>query len=147
MGVEPGVSDNTVRSISCVDPECHVKMMSTKARHEQLRNKSVVSDIMGRRTAARVVPTADLTSSTCSSNSAIVFTPVVPVEHVAENQESGAASSSRCREDGQEYVLHLREPHAVQYEKRDVGLCCPQDGRGSRGWGSSSNGAQRSTTE
>ncbi len=25
MGVEPGVSDNTVRSISCVDPECHVE--------------------------------------------------------------------------------------------------------------------------
>ena len=83
-----------------------LKMMSTRARHEQLRNKSVVSDIMGRRTAARVVPTADLTSATCSNNSAVVFTPVVPIEHVAEDRESGAASTARCREDDQECVLH-----------------------------------------
>jgi hypothetical protein len=124
-----------------------LNMMSTKARHEQLRNKSVVSDIMGRRTAARVVPTADPTASTCSYNSAVVFTPVVPIEHVADDRESGAASTARCREDGQEYVLHLPEPHAAQYEKWDVALCHPQDGRGSRGWGSSSNGAQHSTTE
>ena len=82
-----------------------LKMMSTKARHEQLRNKSVVSDIMGRRTAARVVPTADPTASTCSNNSAVVFTPVVPIEHVADDRESGAASSARCREDDQEYVF------------------------------------------
>jgi hypothetical protein len=68
---------------------------------------------MDRRTAARVVPTAVLTGSTCSSNSALIFTPVVPFERVADDRESGAASSSRYeedasspryREDGQEYV-------------------------------------------
>ena len=71
---------------------------------------------MDRRTAARVVPTAEPTASTCSSNSAVVFTPVVPVEHVADDRESGAASSSRYvsssryREDGQEYVSQPRDP-------------------------------------
>ena len=89
-----------------------LKMMSTKARHEQLHNKYVVSDIMGRRTAARVVPTAEPTASTCSNNSSVVFTPVVPIEHVTDDRESGATSSARCREDGQEsYALHLPEPH------------------------------------
>jgi hypothetical protein len=67
-----------------------------------------------------VVPTADLTSSTCSNNSAVVFTPVVPdrlpIEHVADDRESGAASSARCREGGQEYVSHPPEPHAVLCE-------------------------------
>ena len=65
---------------------------------------------MDRRTAARVVPTAEPTASTCSNNSAVVFTPVVPVDHVADNRESGAASSARCREDGHEYVSHPAEP-------------------------------------
>jgi hypothetical protein len=63
---------------------------------------------MGRRTAARVVPTAEPTASTCSNNSAVVFTPVVPVDHVADDVESGAASSARCREDCHEYVSHPR---------------------------------------
>ena len=65
---------------------------------------------MGRRTAARVVPTAVPTGSTCSSDSAVVFTPVVPVDHVADNRESGTASSARCRKDGHEYVSHPAEP-------------------------------------
>jgi hypothetical protein len=97
-------------------------MISTKARHEQLRNKSVVSDIMGRRTAARVVPTAEPTASTCSSKSALVFTPLVPVEHVADDRESGAASNSRYREDGQEYVSHPRAPafQSVKWDARSV---------------------------
>jgi hypothetical protein len=69
---------------------------------------------MGRRTAARVVPTAEPAPSTCSSNSAVVFTPVVPVEHVADDRESGAASNARYREDryGQAYVLPLPAPPA-----------------------------------
>jgi hypothetical protein len=61
---------------------------------------------MGRRTAARAVPTAEPTASTCSNNSVVAFTPVVPIEHVADDVESGAASSARCREDGHEYVSH-----------------------------------------
>jgi hypothetical protein len=61
---------------------------------------------MDRRTAARVAPTAEPTASTCSSDSAVIFTPVVPVDHVADDRESGAASSARCREDGQAYVAH-----------------------------------------
>jgi hypothetical protein len=70
---------------------------------------------MGRRTAARVVPKAE---RTCSSNSEVIFTPVVPAEHAADDQESGAASSSCFREDGQEYVSHPRELHAFQCECR-----------------------------
>ena len=65
---------------------------------------------MGRRTAASVVPTAELTAPTCSSNSALVFTPLVPVEHVADDRESGAASNSRYQEDDQEYVSHPPSP-------------------------------------
>ena len=72
-----------------------------------LNNTSLASG-MDRRTAARVVPTAVPTASTCSSDSAVVFTPVVPVDHVADDRQSGAASSARCREDGQEYVSQPR---------------------------------------
>jgi hypothetical protein len=63
---------------------------------------------MGRRTAggARVVPVAEATASSCSSSLAVVFTPVVPVVHVADDRDSGAASSARYR-DGHEYVSHL----------------------------------------
>jgi hypothetical protein len=56
---------------------------------------------MGRRTA-RVVPTADSTASS-SNSSAVVFTPVLPVDHAAR---SGAASSAHYRDDGDEYVSH-----------------------------------------
>ena len=66
---------------------------------------SLVSD-MGRRTAARVIPTAEPTASTYSNNSAVVFTPVVPVDRVADDCESAAAYSARCREDGHGYVSH-----------------------------------------
>ena len=69
---------------------------------------------MARRTAARVVPTAEPTASTCSNNSAVVFTPVVPIERAADDRERGAASGSRNREDGQAYVSHLPELHALQ---------------------------------
>ncbi len=62
------------------------------------------------RTAARVVPTTEPAASTCSSELALVFTPVVPVEHVAADRESGATSSSRCRQDGQEYVSQPPSP-------------------------------------
>ncbi len=77
---------------------------------------------MGRRTG-RVVPTAEPTASTASNNSAVVFTPVVPVEHVADNRESGAASSTRCREDDHEYVSHPRagrRASSFQSEKWDA---------------------------
>ena len=56
---------------------------------------------MDRRTAARVFPTAEPTASTCSSNSPLVFTPVVPVDHAGGDQET---------EDGQKYVLHPPSP-------------------------------------
>jgi hypothetical protein len=56
---------------------------------------------MDRRTAARVVPTAVPTGSTCSSNSAVVFTPVVPVDHAADDRESGAASTVERAASGQ----------------------------------------------
>ena len=61
---------------------------------------------MGQQTAggARVVPAAEATASSCSSSSAVVFTPVVPIDHVADDRESGAASSARYREEGQECV-------------------------------------------
>jgi hypothetical protein len=64
---------------------------------------------MGQRTAgsARVVPAAEAEASSCSSSSAVIFTPVVPVDHVADDRESGAASSARYREEGQECVSHL----------------------------------------
>jgi hypothetical protein len=65
---------------------------------------------MGRRNAGgtRVVLAAEANASSCSSSSAVIFTPVVPIDHVADNQESGAASSARARarEDGQEYASH-----------------------------------------
>ncbi len=75
---------------------------------------------MDRRTAARVVPTAEPTASTCSSNSALIFTPVIPVEHVADDRESGAASSSRYREVGQEYVSHPPSPMRSSLQKWDA---------------------------
>jgi hypothetical protein len=64
---------------------------------------------MGRRTAggARVVPAAEATASSCSSSSAVVFTPVVPIDHVADDRDSGATSSARFRDDVQEYVSHF----------------------------------------
>jgi hypothetical protein len=71
---------------------------------------------MGRRTAggARVVPAAEATASSCSSSSAVVFTPVVPIDHVAEDRDSGAASSARYREEGQECVSHLPSAPCVR---------------------------------
>ena len=89
---------------------------------------------MGRRTG-RVVPTAEPTASTCSNNSAVVFTPVVPVDHAADDVESGAASSARCREDDHEYVSHPRagwRAPSFQSEKWDAAFSV-QHGRGSRG--------------
>ncbi len=90
---------------------------------------------MGRRTAARVVPTAEPTASTCSNNSAVVFTPVVPVEHGADDRQSGAASSARCREDDHECVSHPRAGRrapSFQSEKWDAAFSV-QHGQGSRG--------------
>ena len=55
----------------------------------------------------RVVPAAEAYASSCSSSSAVFFTPIVPIDHVADDRESGAASSARFREEGQEYVSHL----------------------------------------
>jgi hypothetical protein len=79
---------------------------------------------MGRRAAggARVVPAATITA--CSSSSAEVLTPVVPVDHVAQSGaeqgkgevpllylvESGAASSKCYRDDGEEEVSQLPSP-------------------------------------
>jgi hypothetical protein len=65
---------------------------------------------MGRRTAARVVPTAEVTASVPSSNSALVFTHVVPVDPIGDDRESGAASRARGREDGKEYVSRPPSP-------------------------------------
>jgi hypothetical protein len=90
---------------------------------------------MGRRTAARVAPTAEPTASTCSNNSAVIFTPVVPDDHAVDNRESGDASSARCREDGQAYVAHPRAGRrapSFQSEKWDA-VFSVQHGRGSRG--------------
>ena len=63
---------------------------------------------MGRRTAARVVPTAETTAPVCSNNSALVFTSVVPVGRVTDDRESDAASGALDREDGKEYVSRAR---------------------------------------
>ena len=63
---------------------------------------------MGRRTAARVVPTAEAAALVCSSSSALVFTPVVPVDSVGDDRESGAAPRARDQEDGKQYVLRVR---------------------------------------
>jgi hypothetical protein len=69
---------------------------------------------MGRRTAgvARMVPAAEANAPSCSSSSAVLFTPVVPVDHVAGDRESGA--SARYWDDGQEYVSHLRSVPCVR---------------------------------
>jgi hypothetical protein len=81
---------------------------------------------MGRRAAggARVVPAATITAFSCSSSSAEVLTPVVPVDHVAQSGakqckgevpllylvESGAASSKCYQDDGEEEVSQLPSP-------------------------------------
>ncbi len=65
---------------------------------------------MGRRTAARVIPTAEVTASVLSSNSALVFTHVVPVDPIGDDRESVAASRARGREDGKEYVSRPPSP-------------------------------------
>jgi hypothetical protein len=71
---------------------------------------------MGQRTAggSRVVPVAEAKESSCSSSSAVVFTPVVPIDHVADDRESGGTSSARYREEGQEYVSHLPSAPCVR---------------------------------
>ena len=114
-----------------------------------LNNTSLVSG-MDRRTAARVVPTAEPTASTWSSDSAVVFTPVVPIEHGADDRQSGAASSARYREDGQEYASHLQASHAFDCEQRDATFCV-QDRRGSRGqlfaWNRVAGSANRASVQ
>jgi hypothetical protein len=56
--------------------------------------------------SSRVVPTAEAMASS-SRSSVVDFTPVLPVNHVADDPGDGAASGARYREDGQEYVSHL----------------------------------------
>ena len=96
---------------------------------------------MGRRTGggARVVPNS-VPATSSSSNSAVVFTPLVPIDHVADDRESGTAaaldlfspSSARYREDGKEYVsLH---PSRMRLSLKSGSLLFPaQHGRGIRG--------------
>ena len=74
---------------------------------------------MGRRNAGgtRVVPAAEATTSSCSSSSADVFAPVVPIDHVAYDRDSGATYSARYREEGQ-YVSHLPSSVAALHRKK-----------------------------
>ena len=98
---------------------------------------------MGRRTA-RLVPTADSTVSS-SSSSAVVFTPVVPADDVAD---SGPTSSARYREYGREYDSHLPSSGAALYREKWDASFCVQDGGGSRGQYSAWNrGAGSGATE
>jgi hypothetical protein len=89
---------------------------------------------MGRRTAgvARGVPAAVANEPSCSSSSAVVFTPVGPVDHVAQSGaeqgkgevpllylvESGAASSKCYRDDGEEEVSQLPSPMRSDVKNR-----------------------------
>jgi hypothetical protein len=83
---------------------------------------------MGRRIAggAWAVPTAEATTSS-SRSSALVFTPVLPVDNVAD---SGTASSARYQEDGQEYDSNLSSSVAALHCEKRVATFCVQDRRG-----------------
>ena len=81
---------------------------------------------MGRQIAggAWAVPTAEATASS-SRSSALVFTPVLPVDNVAD---SGATSSARYQKDGQGYEPHLSSSVAALHCEKRVATFCVQDG-------------------
>jgi len=82
---------------------------------------------MGRRTmgSSRVVPTAEATASS-SRSSAVDFTPVLPVDHVADDPGNGAASGARYREDGLEYVSRLKSSMRPTSKSGTLLSCCAE---------------------